>query len=215
MLEKLTKLNPGIKFYSIHDEEFEKYGVVLDVDTTELLNACKDFSIPKSGNIYEPSVEKLEELNCSKLLGNILFGGCETETGICLGQNSTMNAMEYHKSSEINVAITPLVIILGLKSDIKNNEYCGDNAVAFYAEQGSAFEMYSTTLHYCPCQALDEGFFSVVVLPKDTNTPLEGPSSDKLLLSKNKWIICHKECNDLIETGIYPGIYGTNHIIIF
>ena len=34
MLEKLRKLNPDIKLYSIHDDEFKKYGVVIDTNAS-------------------------------------------------------------------------------------------------------------------------------------------------------------------------------------
>ena len=80
-------------------------------------------------------------------------------------------------------------------------------------EKGDAVEVYATSLHFCPCQVSDSGFSCVTVLPKDTNTPLEKPSDDKLLFKKNKWIICHDKNQSLIERGVYPGIHGINYQI--
>ena len=49
-----------------------------------------------------------------------------------------------------------------------------------------------------------------VVLPKGTNTELEGENYDKILFKKNKWIICHDKNDALIDRGVYPGIHGIN-----
>ena len=83
----------------------------------------------------------------------------------------------------------------------------------FYLEKGDAVELYSSTLHFCPCHVSDNGFSSVAALPKGTNTPLDEPSDDKLLFKKNKWIICHDKNQSLIEKGVYPGIHGINYEI--
>ncbi len=213
MLNKLKELNPDIKIYSIRDEEFKKYGYVLDIDTDEIVQACNELGLPDDGSSYSLSVDKLENLKCSKLLREKAFGGCETQIGLCCGYNSYMNALEFHKSSEINVATTPLVLILGLQYEMKGGEYSSDKIKAFYLEKGDAVEVYGTSMHFCPCQVSDDGFSCVVVLPKDTNDLLDSPTNDKLLFKKNKWLICHDKNSALIEKGVYPGIHGTNYRI--
>ena len=124
-----------------------------------------------------------------------------------------MNGLEYHRSSEVNVAATPLVLILGLQYEMDGCEYDASKVKAFFLEKGDAVEIYSTSLHFCPCQVSDDGFSCVVVLPKDTNTLLEKPSEDKLLFKKNKWIICHDKNQGLIDRGVYPGLHGENYEI--
>ncbi|MBR5155980.1 MAG: DUF4867 family protein [Clostridia bacterium] len=213
MLEKLRKLNPDIEIFSIKDDEFKKYGNVLDIDTEEIVEACLKLTLPESGSGYEASVESLENLNISETLREKMFGGCEAQIGITHGHNTHMNGMEFHRSSEINVAATPLVLILGLQYEMDGTEYDSSRAKAFYLERGDAVEVYATSLHFCPCQLSDDGFSCVVVLPKDTNTLLEKPSDDKLLFKKNKWIICHDENESLIGRGVYPGMHGKNYEI--
>lgn len=213
MLSKLKELNPDIEIYSIRDEEFKKYGCVLDFDTDEIVKTCEDIELPKQGSQYSLSVDKLESLECSRLLKEKLFGGCEAQIGLCSGYSSYMNALEFHKSSEINVAVTPLVLILGLQYEMEGNDYYSNKVKAFYLEKGDAVEVYGTSMHFCPCQVSDNGFSCVVVLPKNTNDILSEPSDDKLLFKKNKWIICHDENKSLIERGVYPGIHGTNYKI--
>ena len=124
-----------------------------------------------------------------------------------------MNGLEYHKCSEINIAVTPVVLILGLTFDMDGDEYDSSKAEAFYLEEGDTIEMFATTLHYCPCQVSDDGFSSVVLLPKNTNTPLKEKSNDKLLIMNNKWLICHKESDSDVKNGVYPGIHGLNYVI--
>ena len=213
MINKLRKLNPELKFFSVHDEEFKKYGRVYDIDTGEIVEVCKNISLPETGSSYQLSVDELENLESSAMLKEVAFGGCETQIGLCMGYNTQMNAMEFHKSSEINIAVTPLVVLLGLSYEMEGNKYDSSKVKAFYLERGTMIEIFGTTMHFCPCQVSDGGFSNVVVLPKDTNALLDKPSKDELLFKKNKWLICHEENNNLIEKGVFPGIYGENYKI--
>ena len=213
MLEKLRKLNPDINIYSIHDAEFKKYGKVIDLDTDEIVKACEGIEMPEKGTIYKMSEDKLENIACLDFLRKKLMGGCDVQIGICCGYSSFLNGLEYHNSSEINVAATSLVLILGLRYEMVDNEYNSENVKAFYLEKGDVVEVFGTSMHFCPCQVSDEGFSCVVVLPTGTNDILDEPMEDVLLFKKNKWIICHDENNGLIERGGYPGIHGVNYEI--
>ena len=213
MLETLKAKNPEIEIYSIRDDEFRKYGNVLNIDTAEIVSACEKLPRPGGGTEYIASVESLENLAMSEKLREIMFGGCPAQIGITHGYNNFMNGLEYHRCSEVNVAATPLVLILGFQYDMDGTEYDSSKVKAFYLEKGDAVEVYGTSLHFCPCQVSDDGFSCVVVLPEDTNTSLDKPTDDKLLFKKNKWIICHDENQELIDRGVYPGIHGKNYEI--
>lgn len=213
MLRKLKDLNPDIKIYSIHDDEFKKYGAVIDFDATEIVDECIRLGWPDEGTRYTASVTELENLESSDFLRKRLFGGCDAQVGLCCGRSNFLNGLEYHNSSEINVAATPLVLILGLRYEMEENEYNSENVKAFYLEKGDVVEVFGTSLHFCPCQVDDGGFSCVVVLPKGTNTDVEDNGGDKLLFRKNKWIICHDKNEGLIERGVYPGIHGVNYEI--
>ena len=213
MINKLKKLNPELQIYSVRDPEFKKYGKLLNVNTEEIVNACLELKFPENKSEYIPSFDFLEKLNVSDTLRILMFGGCPAQIGITHGYNTFLNGLEYHKCSEINIAATPLCLILGLRYDMNGNEYDSSKVKVFYLEKGDAVELYSTTLHFCPCQVSDDGFSCVVVLAKDTNLLLDLPVDDKLLFKRNKWIICHDKNQDLIERGVYPGIHGTNYEI--
>lgn len=209
MLTNFKNLN-SIEVYSIHSDEFKKYGVVLDVDATEMIKVCENIAMPENGSLYVPSHPELEPLDVSDVLRKKLFGGLEAQVGLCYGYNSFLNAFEYHNNSEINVAVTPLVLILGLRYEMDGNTYDSSKAKAFYLEKGDVVEVFGTTLHFCPCQTSDSGFMCGVILPKGTNTDLEEKTDDKLLFRKNKWLLCHEKNEALINRGVYPGICGEN-----
>ncbi len=213
MIEKLRKLNPELEIYSVRDAEFKNYGRILNINTDEIVDACLELKFPEDKSEYIASVETFEKLNISDRLRTEMFGGCPSQIGITHGYNRFMNGLEYHKCSEINVAATPLCLILGLQYEMDGNEYDSSKVKVFYLEKGDAVEVYSTSLHFCPCQVSDNGFSCVVVLAKDTNTLLDNPAEDKLLFKKNKWIICHDKNQELIERGVYPGIHGVNYEI--
>lgn len=216
MLEELRKKNADIKIYSITDEEFRSFGrIIEDADSSGIIEAAKAIPLPQEGSAYTASVELLEGLEGVKALEKNMLGELPAQAGYCCGYSSFLNAAEWHSSNEINIAVTPLVLILGHLYDLVNGKISSDDMKAFYVPAGAVVEVYSTTLHFCPCQAERGGFGCVVILPEGTNVPLDGPSEDPLLFRKNKWIIAHNENSPLIERGVMPGISGRNTEIKF
>ena len=214
MLNKIKELNSEIEIFDINDKEFETFGRVINgVNTDEIIAAAKKIQNPKSGCSYMPSVEAFEGLDIAKTIKNDCFGSMPTQIGYCWGHNNFLNATEWHTSSEINVAVTPLVLILGHVWDIKDGNINSKKFKAFYLPSGTVVEVYATSLHFCPCEVNEAGFGCVVALPKGTNTDLETPSGDKLIFRKNKWIIAHEENETLKAKGVASGISGINYEI--
>ena len=214
MLDRLKELNENVKLFDVYSEEFSEYGRVLnDVDVSELIREAQRLEFPESGSVYLASVDTLEATEAAARIKELVFGMLDTQIGYCYGYSNMLNATEWHFSSELNVAVTPLVLILGKRSDIKNGRLCSGDMKAFYVPAGAVIEVYATTLHFCPCQVSDGGFGCIVGLPTATNTPLDAPVDDKLLFRKNKWILAHEQNSALIERGVVAGIYGENYKI--
>ncbi len=211
MLNILKEKNPDIKLYSVNDSEFKTFGrVINDLDTQEIIAAAEAIKQPETGSAYSPSEESFEKLKIAEIIKNEYFGTLPTQIGYCHGHNSFLNAAEWHFSSEINIAVTPLVLILGHVWDVENGKIDSSLFKAFYLPKGTAAEVYATTLHFCPCETEKSGFGCVVGLPTDTNTPLDVNSENPLLFRKNKWIIAHEENASLINRGVISGITGKN-----
>lgn len=206
-----------VPVYSVFDKEFETYGrIVSGYDFSAMVSYMDtETAIPESGNVYLASVPELEQDETAALLQDGLYGGMDIQVGYCNGRNTTYNGFEYHKGSEINVAVTDFMLVLGHTWEMKDNTYKAEDAKVFFVEKGTAIEMYQTTLHLSPCRVTDEGFKDIVVLPRGTNTPLEHkpePAEDegKLLLQRNKWVIAHPQREPLIRQGAFPGLLGEN-----
>lgn len=214
MLDRLKSINKDTAFYDIYSPEFSEYGRVVDtIDATEIVAEATKIKNPANGSVYIPSVVEFEALDVFEKLRDEIFGTLDTQLGYCYGYNNMLNATEWHYSSELNIAVTPLVLILGRRSDIKNGRLDSADMKAFYVPAGAVIEVYATTLHFCPCQVSDDGFGCVVGLPKGTNLPLDTPASDPTLFRKNKWLLAHESNTALIERGAFPGIYGENYKI--
>ena len=123
-------------------------------------------AIPETGNIYLASVPELEALEPAKELETVFYGGMPCQIGYCNGRNTTYNGFEYHKGSEINVAVTDFMLVLGHTWQMKGGTFRVEDAQVFFVEKGTALEMYQTTLHLSPCRVSDEGFKDIVVLPR-------------------------------------------------
>lgn len=199
-----------MKLYQVTDKEFEAYGRVLDFNTAELTEKAASIEMPQSGSRYEASVTQLEQCASFKALKDEIFGELDIEVGCCWGHSDSLNALEWHKNSEINIAVTDMILFLGTIFEMEGNCYSSENVKAFLVKKGTTIEVYATTLHFCPCETDKNGFMCIVVLPKGTNLPLDGRPEDKLLFRKNKWLIAHEDNAELIDKGVVPGIYGVN-----
>ncbi|MBR2340376.1 MAG: DUF4867 family protein [Clostridia bacterium] len=213
MLELLRTKNPDLKIYSVNDAEFSDYGrVVADIDVSELISVAEGIENPEGGgSMYVASEERLERLPIAEEIADKIFGTLPIELGYCWGHSNYLNAVEWHTSSEVNVAVTPLVLILGKRSDLSDGRLDSSVMKAFFVPKGTVIEVYATTLHFCPCEVQSEGFGCVVALPEGTNLPLDSEVEDKLLFRKNKWLIAHNENAALIARGAMPGLGGKNY----
>ena len=201
-----------MKIYEVTDENFRKYGrVVKDLDTTGLVETLKKVAIPEAV-VYEPSVPELEALPIAQQLQDQVYGELPVQVGYCIGNNHKLNAVEYHRNSEINIAATDAILIVGCQQDVTDDFfYDTDKMEAFRVPAGTAVELYATTLHYAPCNAEDGGFLVAVVLPKGTNYPLEKAHTTgeaALLAATNKWLIGHAEGG--LAEGTHIGLRGEN-----
>lgn len=214
-LHELAKLNSHIEIKDVHDKCFLKYGnIIRDYDFSELTEYMdKKTAIPLDGNIYKASVPEMENTKVGKRLENEFYGEMAIQIGYCNGSNSTLNGLEYHKGSEINIAVTDMVLFLGQLQDINENKYESKKIKAFFIEKGMAIQIYETTLHFAPCKTSQEGFKCIVVLPRGTNEPLIKDKSkyrNSLLFARNKWLLVHPDNKSLIKKGAYAGIVGEN-----
>lgn len=246
MLKHLNEVN-NVPIHAVDSELFQSYGRVIEgYDFSELIQYMRDETeIPETGNVYVASVPEMEGMQEKSRMETLLYGGLPIQIGYCNGRNSTYNGFEYHKGSEINVAVTDFMLVLGHTWEIHENHYDNQNAQVFFIPKGTAIEMYQTTLHLSPLKVTDDGFKGIVILPKGTNTPLmdvereerdlalarlradaggkmpetgdtgEMDPENALLLQRNKWVIAHPDREPLIKQGAFPGIIGENKELFY
>ena len=201
-----------MKIKNVTDPEFRRYGRIVDgYDFTEMIKVMEQTPLPEEV-IYVPSDNKLEKTEPAIDLKMRIFGELPIQIGYCNGHNSKLNALEYHRSSEVNVAVTDIILLLGSEQDIASDfTYETSKMEAFRIPAGAAVEVYATTLHYAPCHVDDAGFQVAVILPKGTNYPLDeahAGGEDALLTAKNKWLIGHAEGG--LPEGSHIGLIGKN-----
>lgn len=213
-----------MKILNVTDAAFKKYGKVIDnVDFSGLVEELKRTPVPE-GVVYEPSVKELEALPVLEAISRVTYGEMPVQIGYCNGHNVMLNALEYHRDSEINIAANDAVLMLGLLSDVEEDyTYDTSKVEAFLLPAGTAVEIYATTLHYAPCHVEEKGFQVAIVLPKGTNYPLKGShaklsdqaeviNEDVLLTAVNKWLIGHEEGG--LDQGSFLGLKGENLCLI-
>ncbi len=201
-----------MKILSVNDTKFKKYGKVLaGYDYSEIFEELKKIPLPESGIIYIASNENFESKKEKELFMNRGFGGTPIQIGCVCGSNDILNCLEYHKSSEFNIAMDDIILILGDERDIVAGKYNTEKCEAFFVPAGVGVELFGTTLHYAPMGKNNENYRMICVLPKGTNgekvpftkTDIE----DEMCFGVNKWIMAHAEYDD---DTIYKGLVGNN-----
>lgn len=203
-----------MKIYNVTDERFKKYGFVLTgYDYTELFENLKKVPMNDEGIIYvasEPTLEKCAEAKKMEVRG---FGAMSVQLGYVSGRARQMNGLEYHKSSEYNIPMNDVILLLGMQQDIVDGKYDSSKCEAFFVPGGTGVELYGTTLHYAPLNVSEDGYRMICVLPRGTNAPKvefeEKSIDDKMCLGTNKWFMAHPEAPEA-SNGAYVGITGEN-----
>ena len=206
-----------MKIQSVFDASFAPYGkVIKGFDLAALMAEMEKTPCPDGAVVYVPSVPELEALPIFGEMSTQLYGGMPIQIGYCNGENYTMNCLEYHRDSELNLACDDLVLLVGKEGDVdfENYEYDTAKVEAFLAPKGTLLECYATTLHYAPASAgAGEKFRCVIVLPKDTNTELKfkpDPAGEsRLLTATNKWLLAHANAPEA-KNGAVVALKGEN-----
>lgn len=200
---------------SVFDSSFSIYGkVITEIHFDQLLSVLTE-KTPKPSNdvLYVPSESSLEQLPDMQLLSNNIYGGMPIQIGYCNGSNHTLNCLEYHRGSEINIAADDIILLIAPLDKINHGTLDTSVVEAFKVPAGTAVQLYETTLHYAPCTAADDGFRVAIVLPRGTNTEKpqiqELTDEDKLLWARNKWLIAHPDSPEA-KQGAFIGLTGSN-----
>jgi len=206
----------SLKIQSVFDKAFVIFGRVADgYDYRELISVMeKTTPKPLDSVVYVPSEDKLEATSAFKDLRDNVYGGMPIQIGYCNGSNTMLNCLEYHRDSEVNVAVNDVILLVARQQDIVGGVLDTSKVEAFALPKGTAVEIYATTLHYAPCEAVKgEGFRVAIVLPKGTNTDKPSitvkNSEDEYLFACNKWLLAHPNTGEA-KQGAYVGLTGEN-----
>ncbi len=210
---------------SVRSSRFEQYGQVLEgLDFQALMDKAEEITtIPNDGIVYVPSQKELEEGDSVKALAPY-YDHKPLQVGICNGRNQCMNGLEYHKSPEVIMAVTDCVLFLCPFDHLQEFDQVRTvDAELFYLPKGAVVLIKANVLHLAPCMVNEEGFKTIIVLPKDTNEPLDPEEikqrdssqekEDRLLFKKNKWMIAHPERHQLVSQNVHVGLVGENRMV--
>ena len=222
---ELIAKNSTSMILSVQSSRFTQYGQVLeDLDVQALLDKAAEITpIPEEGNIYVPSQKELEVFPVVEALAPY-YGHQPIQVGFCNGRNQSMNGLEYHKSPEIIMAVTDCVLFLCPFDHLQDFDQVRTiDAELFYLPKGSVVLIKANVLHLAPCMVDRTGFKTIIVLPKNTNEPLDKEEielreisqdkEDRLLFKKNKWMLAHPERLQLVSQNVHVGLVGENRMV--
>jgi hypothetical protein len=203
-----------MKVYRVDEPEFAEYGrIIRDCPADGLMQLLAARDCPENTVRYEPSDSEMEDLPEAQVFAEQLFGHMPIQIGWTNGHCRKMNALEYHRSSEINIPDQDIILFLARRQDLDENFSMNtDQVKAFLLPKGVMAEIYATTLHYAPCQTSEAGYRCIVVLPAGTNRDLpideEAEGEKRLITATNKWLIGHPDGQ--CGKGTFIGLTGPN-----
>lgn len=218
-MEQLIALNPHLPMHHVFDSRFGRFGRVLTgFDFSDWLDYLDtQTQVPAEGNVYVASEPALEALPPFAEVRDTLFGCMPIQAGYCNGNASRLNGLEYHKTIEIAVAQTDLVLQLADYADMDNFTMDTRHVEAFFLPRGTAVELKPTALHLAPSKVSDTGFKAVIVLPLGVNTDLPADAAvqrndpeARLLMRKGKWMLAHPENQLALSRGAVAALVGAN-----
>ena len=207
-----------MKIRPISDESFIKYGKPVEgYNLAPLFNILSEKTPkPKDGTVYVPSEPALEALPVFSELSASLYGGMPIQIGYCNGVNRSLNCLEYHRGSEVDLAADDIILLVAPLAELRNGALNTGLVEAFSVPAGAGVLLYETTLHYAPCCVPGhDGFRVAVVLPRGTNESLPRRTltrEDRLLWARNKWLVAHPDAPEAAQ-GAYIGLAGENSTV--
>ena len=210
--EQLKAATPHITIYDTRSEEFKAYGKLITTDTKEICEkTLQAIEMPEAGSRYVTALEAIDNCAWADEMRWSCCGGLDEQIGVCWGHSNFLNALEWHTCAEFNVGVTDMVLLLAKRKDLDENHQMSSDAVkAFYVHQGDMIEVYSDSLHFCPCEVSKSGFISIVGLQRGTNEPLKDESKKGMLRATNKWLVAHEKNEAMVNGGAFVGISGEN-----
>lgn len=211
MLESLQKLNPSVTFHSVTEAAFQKYGRLLDYDVAQVIAELEKeapvFSqLPKAH--YTTDRKELHDHAVFAQIRRDVYGELPIQVGVVQGRNQCATGTEFHQGSEVNIAVTDCLLVLGSRQTLVSRGSIDISEMEiFFVPKGTVMEIYDTTLHYTPIEADAQGFSLVVVLIEGTNTDIDAQRGS-MLTKKNKWYVCHASQQAKIEQGAVVGLSG-------
>lgn len=220
LYQEIKNANPNRDILTLEDPSFKTFGCVHE--TVKLPEMKKIlYSLERSEpEYYIPCHDGCMALSEADQFKEDLFGQVPCQVGLYYGTCNKLNALEYHKCSEVLYEYEPCIIILGSLWDIEGGSLDTSKLKIYYIPENTCVELYATTLHFAPLVAQKGTWvMQVVAQSLGTNTPLNKPAcgsepENKYLLERNKWVLIHPEAAGNFSPNAHKGLVGENISII-
>ena len=112
-----------IKIQNINDASYKRFGkVVKDIDLSDLIAAMEAPHAQTMWSMWHQR-QHLRQPRAQRSFRKFYYGKLPIQVGYCNGHNSLLNALEYHRCGEVNVAVTDLIVLVGSLVDVADDFY--------------------------------------------------------------------------------------------
>ena len=211
MIRSLQEMNPNVKIHDVGEKGFSRYGRILSYDARAVIDhLAKEEAVfsklPKARYVTDRA--DLHDFPLFSTIQKEIYGELAIQVGVVQGRNQYATGTEFHQGSEVNIAVTDCLLVLGDRAVlVANGSVDISQMEVYFVKKGTLLEIYDSTLHYTPIETDANGFSLVVVLIEGTNTDIDAEAGS-MLTKKNKWYVCHASQTQKIEQGAVAGLTG-------
>lgn len=211
-LIEFQKNNPTYKIIPVSDPSFAQYGAVYSSYDLDSIGKIMETIPNPSGTKYIENIPELTKDQTIQSIARDLFAGMPVSVGATIGHSIEFTAFEYHQSSEVNIMMDDVIMVLAKRQILEQFGTIDPNTEAkmFYVPKNTVIELYNDTLHYTPLEVYKTGYKVIVMVVSGTNDKLpEGfHTSNPRVVKKGKFQVVHPTRQDKIDLGYQVALEG-------
>ncbi len=202
-----------MQILSVHDAAFAPYGRILQGYPLKGLMEVVS-ALPVGDKIcYQAREERLHLAPDAEKCGDMFLGGMPFQLGYCTGKSTRLDAMAFHRSSELLCGAQDFILLLALAGELENGFLSTDRVRSFRVPRGDAVELYGGVLHALACPTPCDSLRVLILQPYATNsayrTTDEANNVDRTLWARNTWLLAHRESAAAAQ-GAFVALQGEN-----
>ena len=148
MIRSLQEMNPNVKIHDVGEKGFSRYGWILSYDASAVIDhLAKEEAVfsklPKARYVTDRA--DLHDFPLFSTIQKEIYGELAIQVGVVQGRNQYATGTEFHQGSEVNIAVTDCLLVLGDRALlVANGSVDISQMEVYFVKKGTVFSGYKS-----------------------------------------------------------------------